>query len=72
MKYSTHNLQDCRFPLQFPLKLIVEYRPNGVLVDFVDSFTATEGSAVDEVVRRKGWSLRPGFKLEDVWVDGAF
>lgn len=71
MKYSTHNFQDCPFPLRFPVRLHVEYRPGGVLSDYAH-FDAKDESAVDEIICLMGWPLRDGFSYQDVWVDWSF
>jgi hypothetical protein len=72
MKYRTRNLHDYRSPLPFPIKLVVEYRPGGVLTDYAPTFYSSDPErAVDELVKRKGWDRRPEFRPENVWVDGA-
>jgi hypothetical protein len=75
MKYSSMNLNEegITLPLRFPIKLIVEYRPNGVLLDYASMFySADPEGATDKIVRTKQWDQIPGFKPSDVWVDGAF
>jgi hypothetical protein len=75
MKYSTRNLteQEISFPLRFSLKLIVEYRPGGVLVDSAPVLYSSDPErAVDEIVQAKGWNCLQGYQPKDVWVDGGF
>lgn len=75
MKYSTRNLNEpgIRLPFPFPIKLIIEYRPDGVLVDYAPSFySADPEGAADKVVQARGWDRRPEYRPQDVWVDGAF
>ncbi len=75
MKYSSRNLSEpgMILPLGFKIKVIVEFRPGGVLTDHVPVFyTKDSEAAVDEVVRERGWDRRPNYKPSDVWVDGAF
>jgi hypothetical protein len=75
MKYSSHNLNESgiELPLQFPLKVVVEYRPGGVLTDHVPAFCAVDPEvAVDNIVRERGWDKSAGYDPLDVWIDGAF
>ena len=75
MKYSSRNLDDpaIRMPLPFPVKLIVEYRPDGVLADSAPTFySADPEGAVDAIVREKGWDRRPDYHPLDVWVNAGF
>lgn len=74
MKYSGNlNDPDIALPLRFPVKLIIEYRPEGVLVDYAPiMYHADPEAAADEVVRARGWDGRPGYRPSDVWVNGAF
>jgi hypothetical protein len=74
MKYSTHNLNDPKMslPLAFPIKVIVEYRPNGVPVDSAPVVYSVDPEAIaDEVVEARGWRRQPGYGPKDVWVDGG-
>lgn len=73
MKYSGNfQAQDIPLPLRFPVKLIIEYRPGGVLVDYAPMmYHADPEAAADEVVRERGWDARPGYRPSDVWVNGA-
>jgi len=73
MKYSTHNLNELSFPLQFTIKFMVEYRPGGKLEDSASMFYSSDPEdTVDEIVKSKGWDKRPGYTPADVWVDGGF
>ena len=75
MKYNSRNLKELEtsFPLSFPIKIFVEYRPGGELADYAPIFyTADPEPAVDDLVRTKGWDQRPDYQPLDVWVDGAF
>jgi hypothetical protein len=75
MKYSTHNLDepDLPNPLPSPIKLIVEYWPDGKLLEYAPMVkTTTPESTADSVVKERGWDVLPGFDPKDVWVDGAF
>jgi hypothetical protein len=59
-------------PLRFPVKLVIEYRPNGVVVDHSPIIVSDDPeAALDEVVRAIGWERHPNFLHPDVWVDGA-
>ena len=57
----------------FPIKLIIEYRPDDILVEYAHPIYATDPElATDDIVKARGWDQRPGYKPEHVWVDGAF
>ncbi len=74
MKFSSNTLHEpeITLPLPFPIKLIVEYRPGGVLVDHAEIVVSTDPEAVaDEIVRAKAWDLWLGYRPSDVWVDGC-
>lgn len=74
MKYSTRTLGDmaAEFPLKFTIKVIIEYLPDGVLTDSPPMiYTNDPETAADQAVRERGWDRLPGFKPEDVWVDGG-
>lgn len=74
MKYSSINLHEpgLALPLRFPVKVIVEYRPGGVLVDAAPQLSTSDPeAAADEVVRARGWDQRPGYRPADVWVDAG-
>lgn len=73
MKYSTRNLADCPLPLPVRTKILVEFRPDGKLLDYAPMFYSKNPEAdVDEIVRAKGWDKHPKYTPKDVWVDGAF
>lgn len=74
MKYSSTNLNEpgIPIPLPWPTKLIVEYKPNGVLSDYAPmTYTTDPEAEADKIVKEKGWDLLPGFQPTDVWVDLA-
>lgn len=74
MKYRSINLHEpgLIFPLRFPVKVIVEYRPGGVLVDSASQLSTSDPeAAADEIVRSRGWDRRPGYQPSDVWVDAG-
>jgi hypothetical protein len=75
MKYNSRNLSEqdgVRLPSQFATKIIVEYRPGGVLADCVPIFQSENPeSDVDAIVAKRGWDRQPGYTPRDVWVDGA-
>lgn len=74
MKYSSHNLHEpgIVLPLRFRVKVIVEYRPGGVLTDYAPMVYTNdpEGSA-DQIVKEKGWDWQAGYRPSDVWVDAG-
>ncbi len=75
MKYSSRIFNDpaLRFPLDFPVKIIVDYMPGGVLADYAPTFySADPEPAVDAIVREKGWDKLPGYDPSDVWVSWGF
>jgi hypothetical protein len=75
MRYSSKNLNEpgIILPLRFEIKVIVEFRPGGILVDHVPVFyTKDPEAAVNDLVHERGWDRRPDYKHSDVWVDGAF
>src|SRR5262249_17306582 len=75
MKFSSRNLHETgiNLPLRFPTKVVVEYRPGGVLADYAPIiYTLDPEAYADACVREKGWDRLPGYKPSDVWVDGAF
>lgn len=75
MKYSTTNLNEpgITLPLSFPMKLIIEYRPGGVLADFAPiMYSSDPERAADEIVKERGWDRLQNFQPTDVWIDGAF
>ena len=70
MKYSSKNLIELgiSLPFSFPIKLIIEYRPGGILEDYAPTFESIDPeSATDDVVKAKGWDQRPGYTPKDVW-----
>jgi hypothetical protein len=70
VKYRSRTLDD--MAAEFPIKVIIEYRPDGVLADYAPMVYAKDPeAAADEPVRERGWDQRPGFRPTDVWVDGA-
>jgi hypothetical protein len=72
MKYSTHTLDEIELPLAFRIKVTITYCPGGVAEDWAPVFySADPESAADQVVKDKGWDLRPGYDPRDVWVDGG-
>jgi len=74
MKYSSMNLKEpgIALPFPFPIKIIVEFRPNGVFADYAPMFySADPEPVVDEIVRTKGWDRHPDYQPTDVWVDGG-
>lgn len=74
MKYSSRSLNEpgLTFPLSFPIKIMVEYRPGGVYVDHAPMVMTTDPeSATDEIVRTKGWDRYPHFLTSDVRVEGG-
>jgi hypothetical protein len=74
MKCSSRNLKDpgIVLPLPFPIKVIIEFRPGGKLIDHVPIFySADPETAVDETVWAKGWDRHPGYLPSDIWVDGG-
>jgi hypothetical protein len=65
MKYSSRNLNEpgIERPLQFKIKIVVEFRPGGVLLDQLPVFyTDDPEGAVDEIVRERGWDRRPDYR----------
>lgn len=75
MKYSSNNLHEpgIVLPLMFPVKIVVEYRPKGILIDSAPVVFSSDPEAIaDETVIARGWNNRPGYDPLDVWVDGAF
>jgi hypothetical protein len=75
VKYSSRSFNDpaIRFPLHFPLKIIVDYMPGGVLVDYAPLFySADPEPEVDVIVKERGWDKRPGYDPADVWVNWGF
>lgn len=73
MKYSTRNLEDAPTPLPFPIKIIVDFCPEGERVDFVPIFYSTTPEAdTDKIVAARGWDKHPNYKPESVWVSGGF
>jgi hypothetical protein len=74
MKYSSINLHEpgIALPLEFPVKVLVEYRSEGVLIDYAPLlYTNDPEAAADEIVRARSWDRRPGYKASDVWVDAG-
>ena len=72
MKYSSMTLQDLpsEYPLKFSVKVIVEYRPDGVLADSAPIAYHNDPEAyADEIVRTKGWDKLPSYTPAAVWVD---
>jgi hypothetical protein len=75
MKFSSRNLHErgITLPLPCPTKIVVEYRPGGVLADYAPIiYTSDPEAYADAIVREKGWDRQPGYRPSDVWVDGAF
>jgi hypothetical protein len=75
MKYSSRNLgqqNGVPLPLQFAIKIVVEYRPGGILADCAPVFySASPESDADAIVAERGWNRQNGYTPRDVWVDGA-
>lgn len=74
VKYSSYNLHQpgINLPLPFKIKVIVEYRPGGVLSDAAPMvYTLDPEATADEIVRSRGWDRYPGYQPADVWVNGG-
>jgi hypothetical protein len=74
MKFSTLNLNEpgVELAMRFPIKLTVEYRPNGICEDYVPVLYSNDPEqAAEAVVRARGWYRLPGYDPRDVWVNGC-
>jgi hypothetical protein len=65
MKFSSRNLHESgiTIPLPFATKIIVEYRPGGLLADYAPIIYSTDPeAAADAIVRERGWDRQPGYQ----------
>ncbi len=69
MKYSSRNLNEpeISLPLRFEMRVIVQFRPGGILVDHVPVFcTKDPEGAVDQIVRERGWDQRAAYEPSNI------